>query len=55
MLRDVMFGNRRYFRELLAGSEEGIELRASHLGAAPPRHSGPSVNERLADAYAEAN
>lgn len=22
--RDVMFGNRRYFRELLAGSEEGI-------------------------------
>ena len=24
MLRDVMFGNRRYFRELLAGSEEGI-------------------------------
>ena len=24
MLRDVMFGNRRHFRELLAGSEEGI-------------------------------
>ena len=24
VLRDVMFGNRRYFRELLAGSEEGI-------------------------------
>ena len=24
MLRDVMFGNKRYFRELLAGSEEGI-------------------------------
>ncbi len=24
MLRDVMFGNRRYFRQLLAGSEEGI-------------------------------
>ncbi|MEV6554639.1 helix-turn-helix domain-containing protein [Nocardia sp. NPDC051756] len=24
VLRDVMFGNRRYFRELLAASEEGI-------------------------------
>jgi DNA-binding HxlR family transcriptional regulator len=24
VLRDVMFGNRRYFRELQAGSEEGI-------------------------------
>ncbi|RDI69375.1 winged helix-turn-helix transcriptional regulator [Nocardia pseudobrasiliensis] len=24
VLRDVMFGNRRFFRELLAGSEEGI-------------------------------
>lgn len=24
VLRDVMFGNRRHFRELLAGSEEGI-------------------------------
>jgi DNA-binding HxlR family transcriptional regulator len=24
VLRDVMFGNRRYFMELLAGSEEGI-------------------------------
>jgi len=24
VLRDVMFGNKRYFRELLAGSEEGI-------------------------------
>src|ERR1700761_9504157 len=24
VLRDVMFANRRYFRELLAGSEEGI-------------------------------
>ena len=24
VLRDVMFGERRYFRELLAGSEEGI-------------------------------
>ncbi len=24
VLRDIMFGNRRYFRELVAGSEEGI-------------------------------
>ncbi|MEV0644944.1 helix-turn-helix domain-containing protein [Phytomonospora sp. NPDC050363] len=24
VLRDILFGNRRYFRELLAGSEEGI-------------------------------
>lgn len=24
VIRDIMFGNRRYFRELLAGSEEGI-------------------------------
>ncbi|MPZ79276.1 MAG: transcriptional regulator [Actinophytocola sp.] len=24
VLRDMMFGNRRYFRELLSGSEEGI-------------------------------
>ena len=24
VLRDIMFGNRRYFRELLSGSEEGI-------------------------------
>ncbi len=24
VLRDVIFGNRRYFRELLQGSEEGI-------------------------------
>ena len=31
VLRDVMFGNPRYFRELLAGSEEGI---ASNILAA---------------------
>jgi DNA-binding HxlR family transcriptional regulator len=24
LLRDIMFGNRRHFRELVAGSEEGI-------------------------------
>ncbi|MPZ99112.1 MAG: transcriptional regulator [Dehalococcoidia bacterium] len=24
VLRDIMFGNRRYFREMVAGSEEGI-------------------------------
>lgn len=135
VLRDVMFGNRRYFRELLAGSEEGIasnilanrlkrlvadglltredsgpgrkaaysltepaielvpvfvqlgawglrhrptttrlrvraelleaggpelwadfmaELRTVHLGAPAGDHSGPTVTERLAGAYAEA-
>jgi len=33
VLRDVMFGDRRYFRELLAGSEEGIasNILASRL------------------------
>ena len=33
VLRDIMFGNRRYFRELLAGSEEGIasNILASRL------------------------
>ena len=33
VLRDVMFGNRRHFRELLAGSEEGIasNILASRL------------------------
>src|SRR5205814_739524 len=107
VLRDVMFGNRRYFRELLAGSEERIasniladrlkrlvsagllgewglrhrptarrlrvraellaaggpelwnefmaELRTIHLGEpAPQRNGGPSVTERLAEAYAAA-
>jgi len=33
VLRDIVFGNRRYFRELLAGSEEGIasNILASRL------------------------
>jgi DNA-binding HxlR family transcriptional regulator len=33
VLRDLMFGNRRYFRELLSGSEEGIasNILASRL------------------------
>jgi DNA-binding HxlR family transcriptional regulator len=33
VLRDIMFGNRRYFRELLAGSEEAIasNILASRL------------------------
>ena len=33
VLRDVMFGNRRHFRELIAGSEEGIatNILASRL------------------------
>ena len=136
VLRDVMFGNRRYFRELLAGSEERIasniladrlkrlvsaglltredagpgrraayslteasiqlvpvfaqlgewglrhrpttdrlrvraevlaeggpplwaglmaELRAIHLGTAAPERTGPTVIERLAEAYAAAS
>ena len=37
VLRDVMFGNRRYFRELLAGSEEGI---ASNILAVPAEAAG---------------
>jgi DNA-binding HxlR family transcriptional regulator len=136
VLRDVMFGNRRYFRELLAGSEEGIasniladrlkrlviaglltredagpgrraayslteasiqlvpvfaqlgewglrhrpttrrlrvraellaaggpevwaafmaELRSTHLGAPEPAGAGPTVRQRLAEAYAASN
>ena len=35
VLRDMMFGNRRHFRELLAGSEEGI---ASNILAARLKH-----------------
>jgi DNA-binding HxlR family transcriptional regulator len=35
VLRDIMFGNRRHFRELLAGSEEGI---ASNILAHRLRH-----------------
>lgn len=33
VLRDIMFGNRRHFRELIAGSEEGIatNILASRL------------------------
>src|SRR5215218_7875305 len=33
VLRDIMFGNRRHFRELMAGSEEGIasNILASRL------------------------
>lgn len=39
VLRDIMFGNRRYFREIAAGSEEGIATnilasRLKHLVAA---------------------
>lgn len=35
VVRDIMFGNRRHFRELLAGSEEGI---ASNVLAARLKH-----------------
>ncbi|WP_235211025.1 hypothetical protein [Nocardia brasiliensis] len=65
MLRDVMFGTRRYFRELLAGAEEGIagpdlwadfmdELRESHLGIPRPDPDRPTATDRLAQAYAAA-
>ena len=43
VLRDVMFGNRRYFRELLVGSEEGI---ASNILA---RHDENYVPPELTD------
>ena len=32
VLRDVMFGNKRYFRELLAGSEEKIAIGGECVG-----------------------
>jgi DNA-binding HxlR family transcriptional regulator len=49
VLRDIMFGNRRYFRQLLAGSEEGIASnilaqRLRHLvsaGLLTRSHAGP--------------
>jgi DNA-binding HxlR family transcriptional regulator len=34
VLRDIMFGNNRYFRELVVGSEEGIATRLKQLVAA---------------------
>jgi len=48
VLRDVMFGNRRYFRELLTGSDEGIASnilanrlkRLVNAGPADPRGRG---------------
>lgn len=51
VLRDVIFGNRRRFRELLQGSEEGVasnsvSSRLKRLVAAsfgPPRSSAISV------------
>jgi DNA-binding HxlR family transcriptional regulator len=49
VLRDVMFGNRRYFRELMAGSEEGIASniladrlkRLVHAGLLTREEAGP--------------
>ena len=35
-MRDVMFGDRRYFRELLAGSEEGIASNILASGSLAP-------------------
>ena len=58
VLRDVMFGNRRYFRELLAAGgpelwrEVMAELRTIHLGEPAPERDGPSVTKRLAKAHA---
>ena len=40
VLRDAMFGNRRHFRELLAGSEEGI------LALPCPARPEPAAGER---------
>lgn len=47
VLRDVMFGNRRYFRELLQHSEEGIasNILADRLG----RLTGHGLISRAAD------
>jgi hypothetical protein len=41
VLRDVIFGNRRHFRELLQGSEEGM---ASNILTAGSTTSMPSSN-----------
>ena len=65
VLRDIMFGNRRHFRELIAGSEEGIatnqgpelvaalidELRELHLGVPRPDPDAPRASDQLHAAY----
>ena len=65
VLRDIMFGNRRHFRELVAGSEEGIatnqgpelvaalidELRELHLGVPRPDPDAPRASDQLHAAY----
>jgi DNA-binding HxlR family transcriptional regulator len=60
VLRDVMFGNRRYFRELLVGSEEGIasnilssrlkQLTAAGLLTREDAHRGQRAMYSLTDA-----
>ena len=53
VLRDVIFGDRRHFRELLAGSEEGIatNILASRLKrAGVGRDTGDSSGLRQAQA-----
>ena len=64
VLRDMMFGNRRHFRELLADSEEGIatnilgsRLRAAHRGRAahaPGRPRGQRAAYSLTEAGIQA-
>src|SRR6202451_2735794 len=61
VLRDVMFGQRRYFRELLAGSEEGIASniladrlkRLVSVGLLTREDAGPG--RRAADRLTEAS
>lgn len=60
VLRDVMFGNRRYFRELLLGSEEGIasnilssrlkQLTAAGLLVREDAHRGQRAKYSLTEA-----
>jgi len=58
VLRDVMFGDRRHFRDLQRSNEEGIASnvlasRLRDLGAPPANIDGPSVAEQLEQAVAE--
>jgi DNA-binding HxlR family transcriptional regulator len=60
VLRDVMFGHRRYFRELLVGSEEGIasnilssrlkQLTAAGLLTREPANRGQRAKYSLTEA-----
>src|SRR5687767_1746196 len=53
VLRDIIFGNRRYFRELLVGSEEGIQVlpvmvALGNWGLGPPRRRALLAGPRRA-------